>query len=91
MVCIGQIVESSQVNREDAHGRAPNSHGGYNPGHRRERSPAKPEQADGQEDGLDTDEVQPSLGGRVEPSESCGDLFLPDADEGDQDNADTHG
>lgn len=91
MVRIGQIVESSQVNRKDTHCRASNGHGGYNPGHRREGRPTKPEETDRKEDGLDTDEVQTPFGGRVEPSKSCGDLFLPDTDDGDEDCTDAHG
>lgn len=91
MVRIGQIVESSQVNRKDTHGRAPNGHGGYNPRYRRERSPSKPEEADREEDRLNTDEVQASFSGRIEPSESCGDLLLRDADDGDEDDTDAHG
>jgi hypothetical protein len=63
MVCIGQIVESSQVNRKDTHSRASDSHGGYNPGHRWEGSPAKPEEADREKDRLDTDKVQAPFSG----------------------------
>lgn len=90
MVRIGQVVERSQVDGEDAHCGTANGQSGRDPVDGGERGPAKPEETDGEENRLDADEVETAFGGGGEFPEAGGDLFLPDAYDSDENNAAAH-
>lgn len=90
MVRISQVVECRQVDGEDAHRGAADGQRGHDPGDGGEGGPAEPEEADGEEDGFDADEVQAAFGGGGEFSEAGCDFFLPDAYQCDEDYADAH-
>lgn len=63
MVRIGQVVEGSQVDREDAHGCTADGQRRHDPGYRREGGPSEPEEADGEKNRFNADEVKTSFGG----------------------------
>lgn len=91
MVSISEVVEGSEIDREDSHGRAPNSHGRHDPRHGWERGPAEPKHANGQEYRFNTNEVQSTLSSRSVEAETGSNSFLIDTDDTDQDHTNTHG
>lgn len=90
MVRISQVVEDGEIDGEDAHGGAPDCDCRADPVDVWEGGPAEPEQADGHEDAFEADEVEARFGGAGEEVEAAGDLFLVDADDGDEEGADAH-
>ena len=90
MVRVGQVVKGSQVNGKDTHSSAADSDGWDDPVDGRERRPAKPEQANGEQDRLDADEVETTFGGSGKFAEFGGDVVLPDTDASDDDDTDAH-
>lgn len=91
MIGVGQIIKGCEVDREDAHGCASHCNRWDDPRNGGVGRPSEPEQTDWHEQGLDADEVEPSLSGFGESEEALCDAFLVDAYGGYDDDANTHG
>lgn len=91
MISIREVIKRSKINRKDAHSRTTNGHGRHDPVHRREGTPTKPEQTDGQKYRLNADEIESALWRSGVFTEAHGDAFLVDTDDRDDDDTDAHG
>lgn len=91
MISVGEVVEDSEIDGENAHGCKADGNGGYNPMYRRRRGPAEHEETDGHEGTLVAREVEASFGGIREFVVFFCYLFLVDADDGKYGRGDENG
>lgn len=91
MVSVGEVVEDSKVDGEDAHGCDADCDCGYYPVYRRERSPPKHEEANWHESALIAGKVKAGLWRIWKLVVFLCEFFLVNADEGEYDGGDADG
>lgn len=90
MISISEVIKRSKINGKDAHSSTANRDSRHDPVNGWERTPTEPEQANRQKHRLHADEIQSAFGRSGVFTEAPGDAFLVDADDCDDDDADTH-